>query len=553
MAREDRRRLALVTVAGAAATVLIVLSLTAGPTLIRCFGDGDGLTACLRGEVVERGLLPPNAASVPANTPGGTSQPDGDRPSDVAGGRGTASPAGNSPPPTIAPAQSPEPASPDAETMAAPASTAPEATRLAAIGRIAGRVDVAPAAASPVAAATIAPPLSASTLMGDARLDPPAAGASPRLRAAAVMPPMPLSQASAEGRVAIGMEKLPAPPRLLGSAAAPPRLARATAAGRAMLASAPADLTAEGARSASARMIKPLALAEPTGRARGRLLAQVVARGAPIGITRMPPRIEAVGRLAAGHAAIDRPGRVGLSAAARLPKRFAANGRVEADSPVRVAALSTQGAAYLPEARGMGPATGSISGEGPRRLSAQPSAAVTLPAPQPAPPALPPAVTPSAPAPATIRSPSLPRVMQLTQLDPPVPAERTGTSGATLPPTPLPATRDPHAIHPAIPPGPVPAVRTPQPPSVIATDPAPSLPSSPRAPSQPALAPVDIQRRIADVHIVIRGDTLWAISRRAYGAGRHYPVIFAANRDIIDNPDLIFPGQKLRIPDRFEP
>jgi nucleoid-associated protein YgaU len=34
-----------------------------------------------------------------------------------------------------------------------------------------------------------------------------------------------------------------------------------------------------------------------------------------------------------------------------------------------------------------------------------------------------------------------------------------------------------------------------------------------------------------------------------YGKASAYPKIFEANRDILDNPDLIKPGQKLRIPD----
>jgi nucleoid-associated protein YgaU len=48
---------------------------------------------------------------------------------------------------------------------------------------------------------------------------------------------------------------------------------------------------------------------------------------------------------------------------------------------------------------------------------------------------------------------------------------------------------------------------------------------------------------------VRKGDSLWDISRRFYGAGRHWPRIFNANRDKIETPSLIHPGQQLLIPD----
>jgi nucleoid-associated protein YgaU len=49
-------------------------------------------------------------------------------------------------------------------------------------------------------------------------------------------------------------------------------------------------------------------------------------------------------------------------------------------------------------------------------------------------------------------------------------------------------------------------------------------------------------------HKVVKGETLSHISLKYYGKANQYMKIFEANRDILDSPDLIKPGQKLRIP-----
>lgn len=50
-------------------------------------------------------------------------------------------------------------------------------------------------------------------------------------------------------------------------------------------------------------------------------------------------------------------------------------------------------------------------------------------------------------------------------------------------------------------------------------------------------------------HTVEKGDTLWAISEKAYGNGSKYQKIFEANEPMLAHPDKIYPGQVLRIPD----
>ncbi len=50
--------------------------------------------------------------------------------------------------------------------------------------------------------------------------------------------------------------------------------------------------------------------------------------------------------------------------------------------------------------------------------------------------------------------------------------------------------------------------------------------------------------------IIRRGDTLWQISRRVYGAGVRYTTIYLANEDQIANPDRILPGQIFGVPDK---
>jgi nucleoid-associated protein YgaU len=50
-------------------------------------------------------------------------------------------------------------------------------------------------------------------------------------------------------------------------------------------------------------------------------------------------------------------------------------------------------------------------------------------------------------------------------------------------------------------------------------------------------------------YVVVSGDSLSKIAKRQYGDAQKWPKIYEANRNIIKDPDLIYPGQELRIPE----
>ena len=65
----------------------------------------------------------------------------------------------------------------------------------------------------------------------------------------------------------------------------------------------------------------------------------------------------------------------------------------------------------------------------------------------------------------------------------------------------------------------------------------------------PAPAPEPAPAAADRSYEVVAGDTLGAISQKFYGQAGQYMKIFEANRDILDDPNLIKVGQKLRIPE----
>ena len=108
---------------------------------------------------------------------------------------------------------------------------------------------------------------------------------------------------------------------------------------------------------------------------------------------------------------------------------------------------------------------------------------------------------------------------------------------------------------------------------VVASLPAPRLASAPdrpaaRAAKPRAMARVPASTTVASAspadalsaapaeggssRVISRGDSLWALSRLAYGDGARYAVIFNANRGKIHNPNLIYPGQTFVLPQKAE-
>ncbi|MCR9262350.1 MAG: peptidoglycan-binding protein LysM [Pseudomonadaceae bacterium] len=63
----------------------------------------------------------------------------------------------------------------------------------------------------------------------------------------------------------------------------------------------------------------------------------------------------------------------------------------------------------------------------------------------------------------------------------------------------------------------------------------------PPPPAEPPPPPVQY-------YVIKSGDTLYGVAKEFYGNGMKYPEIFEANREVIEDPDKIYPGQKIRIP-----
>lgn len=61
-------------------------------------------------------------------------------------------------------------------------------------------------------------------------------------------------------------------------------------------------------------------------------------------------------------------------------------------------------------------------------------------------------------------------------------------------------------------------------------------------------APAPVGEAVTRTYTVVSGDSLSKIAKKIYGNASRWKEIFEANKDKIKNPDLIHPGQVLKIP-----
>jgi nucleoid-associated protein YgaU len=66
------------------------------------------------------------------------------------------------------------------------------------------------------------------------------------------------------------------------------------------------------------------------------------------------------------------------------------------------------------------------------------------------------------------------------------------------------------------------------------------------APAPPV--PTTTFNTVGKTYVVVAGDSLSKIAKREYGDANKWRKIHDANKDIISDPDLIHPGQVLKIP-----
>ena len=60
--------------------------------------------------------------------------------------------------------------------------------------------------------------------------------------------------------------------------------------------------------------------------------------------------------------------------------------------------------------------------------------------------------------------------------------------------------------------------------------------------------PVEEEKEKIELYEIVSGDTLGGIAKRFYGKASLYTRIHAANKELIPDPNKIYPGQKIKIP-----
>ena len=73
---------------------------------------------------------------------------------------------------------------------------------------------------------------------------------------------------------------------------------------------------------------------------------------------------------------------------------------------------------------------------------------------------------------------------------------------------------------------------------------APVIPTEPATPTTPVTPAIPT----TTTYTVVKGDSLWKIAKKYYGSGAMYTKIVKANKNLLKNPDLIYSGWVLTIP-----
>ncbi|MTH78973.1 peptidoglycan-binding protein LysM [Paracoccus aestuariivivens] len=81
-----------------------------------------------------------------------------------------------------------------------------------------------------------------------------------------------------------------------------------------------------------------------------------------------------------------------------------------------------------------------------------------------------------------------------------------------------------------------------------AAPPPSTAPGGPNETAPAPAAPAAEQFKAPVFHTVKKGETLSAIAKEYLGSANRYPEIFEANKPMLTDPDKIYPGQTLRIP-----
>ena len=64
----------------------------------------------------------------------------------------------------------------------------------------------------------------------------------------------------------------------------------------------------------------------------------------------------------------------------------------------------------------------------------------------------------------------------------------------------------------------------------------------------PAAPPPTDTIGLRRTYVVVKGDSLSKIAKQEYGDASKWRTIYEANKNLIKDPDLIYPGQELKIP-----